>query len=74
LKPMARGFVEPTIQPSYCRSQDIWCEPPDRATLRDGHPEALEADVTTELLTLILAQRYRAGPDFHVSTHLSVAS
>jgi hypothetical protein len=23
-KPTARGFVEPTIQPSYCRSQRIW--------------------------------------------------
>jgi hypothetical protein len=36
---MARGFVEPTIQPSYCRSQDIWCEAPDRATLGDGNRE-----------------------------------
>jgi hypothetical protein len=33
---MARGFVEPTIQPSYRRSQDIWFELRDSATLRDS--------------------------------------
>src|SRR6516162_8768590 len=26
LKPMARGFGELTIPPSYCRSKDIWCD------------------------------------------------
>jgi hypothetical protein len=41
--------VGPTI-PSYCRSQDIWCEPSNRAALGNGHHEPHKGGRTGRLI------------------------